>query len=49
MLQALGVRLEDSSGHEVSPFARSLGDVAAVDFGKLDHRLGECEIGLLVM
>ncbi|HEY0827893.1 MAG TPA: glycerate kinase [Bacilli bacterium] len=44
MLQALGVSFKDSSNHEVSPFARSLREVASVDFGNLDHRLSDCEI-----
>jgi len=47
ILAALGVKLLDGQGHEVTPTPLGLSDLRRVDFSGLDSRLADCNFGLL--
>ena len=47
LLAALGLRLEDKTGDEVTPTPRGLSALARVDAGGLDPRLAQCAITIL--
>jgi len=47
ILQALGARFYDSSGHELAGYPAALENVARIDLGNLDPRLASCRITVL--
>jgi glycerate 2-kinase len=44
MLVALGARLLDCDGHEISAAPATLGQLAAIDIGAIDPRLRDCQL-----
>lgn len=44
MAQALGIKLLDSSGQELSPGGKALGRLCHIDLAQLDSRIKECSI-----
>jgi len=47
LLSALGLRMLNAAGLEISPDLDGLGDLAGVEADSLDHRLASCRIDLL--